>query len=187
MAIAVASLPIAAGLAVATGTLGAEFEQAPRMLAGGSVVVLVTLYGHEQGARVGPALRRAGAGSIERGRSLAASAIEAVDAAGQVTVRPDESIHAIPGYPPLPDDLAAEIEDEAWRLPADLPLSELAARIERRLRLAYDLEAVEVTVDPRGTATIAAATPVSAIRSLRSPSNSRNRPAAARRATPRSS
>ncbi|MDQ2050946.1 hypothetical protein RBH26_10680 [Natronolimnohabitans sp. A-GB9] len=96
---------------------------------------------------------------LERGRSLSADAIDAVDAMGKVTIRTGDRIREFDGYPPLDPQLRATLADGVWRLPADLPLSELEARLEDRLRTTYDLEAVTVAVDARGRATITAAPP----------------------------
>ncbi|WP_135667322.1 hypothetical protein [Halorhabdus rudnickae] len=161
--LAVASLLIAGVVATSIGGVAVQLKHVPRMVTGGSVVVLLTVFGFEQGRRVGSTLRRDGSEPIERGRSLADVAVDAIDASGQVTIRPQGAIRTVPGYPELPGDLQSEIAAERWRLPADLPLSELERRIERQLLLKHDLEAAEVTVNPRGTATVAGAPPASGI------------------------
>lgn len=161
--LAIISLPVAAVVAIAIGVLAWHPEQAPRMVAGGSVVPLVTVYGFEQGTRVGSVMHSDRGGGLERGRSLAGVAVGGIDAAGQVTIRSHGAIRTVPGYPDLPGELERSISAAQWRLPADLPLSELESRIERQLRLAYDLEVADVTVDPRGKATVAVATPASGI------------------------
>lgn len=161
--VALLSLPVGAAVGVRAGVLAPSFDQVPRIATGAIVVVVLALYGFTQGARVGSAVRRDASGTIERGRPLSAAAITAVDASGQVTIRPSGAIRSLPGYPSLPVNLEAALEEERWRLPADLPLSELEGRIERQLGMAYDLAAVQVTVDPRGTASVAAAPQVGGI------------------------
>lgn len=162
-ALAAVALPVAAGLSIQLGVVATQLDQIPRATAGGIVVVLGTVYAFEQGTQIDSVLRRDGADPVERGRPLSSAAITAVDASGQVTIRPSGEIRSISGYPDLPPELRAAIQEERFRLPADLPLGELEDRIERQLEGTYDLEAVEVTVDARGTASVAAAPPVGGI------------------------
>lgn len=163
LVVGLVSLPAAVVVAVFLDVAPPGIEQAPRIVAGGTVVVLSVLYGFSLGARVGSALRRDGGAEREHGRPLSSSAIDSVDATGQVTISPSTDVGDVSGYPPLSEDLRATIASEQWRLPADLPLSELEARIERQLRTTYGLSQVDVTVDPRGTASVDAAPPVTGI------------------------
>ncbi len=82
---------------------------------------------------------------------------------GTVTVRPTGPVGDVEGYPPLPADLRATIAGGSWEFPADLPISELETRLAERLRTDHDLADVEVSIDDRGRATIAAAAPVGAL------------------------
>ena len=100
---------------------------------------------------------------IVRGQVLSADAIDAVDAMGHVTIRPTGSIREFDGYPPVPPALRTTLEDGSWRFPADLQLSELERRLECRLESAYDLSLVDVSIDGRGRATIAAAPPAKGV------------------------
>jgi len=68
-------------------------------------------------------------------------------------------IRDIDGYAPMQADLRSELASQSWQLPADIPIAEMESRLEDRLRSTYDLPAVSVSVDARGTATIAAAPP----------------------------
>jgi len=141
------------------GVLDPVVGQLPRMAVLAVVAGLVGAYAESLGTRLGTKLHRGVPRSTERGRPLSADAIDAVDAAGQVTVRPAGEVRDIDGHPPLPAALRDRLEEGAWRLPADLPVGELERRLEQRVRSGYDVEAVSVDIDRRGRATIAAAPP----------------------------
>jgi hypothetical protein len=63
------------------------------------------------------------------------------------------------GYPPLSPDLRRTLKAGSWRLPADIPLSELESRLGERLRTDHDLADVDVEIDEQARATIIAAPP----------------------------
>ncbi|MFC4541107.1 hypothetical protein ACFO5R_04080 [Halosolutus amylolyticus] len=163
--------PIAGGTVTAVVTAGALYavdvvDPSTAQLGlylGLGLVLVLGLYATTCGTRLAADLPRDAAGPIERTKPLAAEAIDAVDAMGQVTIRSSGGVREFEGYPPLGPDLRATLEDGAWRFPADLPLSELETRLEDRLRTTYDLEAVSVSVDGRGRATITAAPPASGV------------------------
>ncbi|WP_436346641.1 hypothetical protein [Natronorubrum sp. FCH18a] len=135
----------------------------PGLLLGTGLGFVLGLYATSWGVQLAADLPRTTAGSIERTQPLAADAIDAVDAMGQVTIRLSGGVREFEGYPPLGPGLRAALEDGSWRLPADCPLSELETRLEDRLRTSYDLEAISVSVDGRGRATIAAAPPANGV------------------------
>ncbi len=151
------------GLAAVIGsTLGvvdptAIQSQAPRVAAATALVTLVGLGATSQADRIAATLPHNTPFPLVRGRPLAPDAVNAVDAVGHVTVRAAGDIREFDGHPPLSPALRQALEAGAWRLPADLPLSELEVRLETRLRWRYDLAAVSVSIDGRGRATIAVA------------------------------
>ncbi|SIS01132.1 hypothetical protein [Natronorubrum thiooxidans] len=134
--------------------------QLPRLSIGSGVVFALALYADSYGARLADELPRATAQPTVRTQPLAADAIDAVDAAGQVTIRSVGSVRDHEGYPPLGPSLRTTLEDGRWRLPADLSRSELETRLEDRLRTTHDLAAIDVAIDGRGRATITAAPPI---------------------------
>lgn len=154
---------VAGGLGYGVGLVEVAGGQVLRIVAAGVVVVFLCLYGFSRGVALAAALPRDSRRDVERGRPLAAAALEAVDATGQVTIRPTGDVRTIDGYPSLPADLREQLAATSVQLPADLPLGELEARIEGQLRSRFDLAAVSVSVDSRGRATVAAAPPVSGI------------------------
>lgn len=152
---------LAAGIANAllVGMVQGGPELLVRLVVAVGLVPVAGLFGYSQGVRLAENLPLETERETERRRHLAGDAIDAVDASGQVTIKPAGPVRDLEGYPALPPGLRTELSDESWSLPADLPLSELATRIEARLRTEYDLAEVLVSVDSRGQATIAAAPP----------------------------
>jgi len=153
---------LSSGASFAAGVVGPETVQ-PGLLLGLGLVFVLGLAATSWGRQLGTDLPRSTAGSIDRTQPLAADAIDAVDAMGQVTIRSSGSVREFEGYPPLGPALRQSLADGAWRLPADLPLSALETRLEAQLRSTYDLERVSVAVDRRGRATITAAPPTNGV------------------------
>ncbi|APW96625.1 potassium transporter TrkA [Halobiforma lacisalsi AJ5] len=141
------------------GLVEPTIAQSPRLLVAVLVVLMLALYAHNQGDKLGAELPHRVSLTALRQRTLSADVVELVGSMGQVTVRPTGEIRDMEGYPPLSPELRRSLENGFWRLPADLPLSELEVRLEERLRTEYDLTDVEVTIDERAGATIAAAPP----------------------------
>ncbi|WP_253737571.1 TrkA C-terminal domain-containing protein [Halohasta salina] len=123
------------------------------------VVLMLALYAHARGDSLGSSLpRRFSLGSLGS-RTLNTDVIELVEGRNQVRVRVDGDVGDIEGYPALSPALRSEITAGRWAFPADLPLAELERRFADRLQSAFDLAAVNVTIDRRGRATVAAAPP----------------------------
>ncbi|AGN00453.1 TrkA-C domain protein [Salinarchaeum sp. Harcht-Bsk1] len=142
------------------GLIDPTIQQSPRLLVALTVVMMLALYAHNQGDKLGASLpRRFSLRSLRR-QTLSADVISVVGGIGQVTIRPVGEVDDVEGYPPLGAELRGEIASETWDLPADLPLAELEARLEDRLRTDYDLADVSVAIDERGRASIAAAPPM---------------------------
>lgn len=135
----------------------------PRLLVAVLVVIMLALYAHSQGDKLGSELPRRVSLTSVRKRTLSADVVEFVGNVGHVTVRPAGEIRDMEGYPPLSADLRAAISEGSWNLPADLPLSELENRLEDRLRTDHELADVSATIDEQGRATIAAAPPSSGL------------------------
>jgi len=121
------------------------------------VVMMMSLYAHAQGDRVGGSLPRRLSYRRLRERGLAADVVELVGGRGQVHVTVAGEVADIEGYPPLPAAVRTAIGEGEWPFPVDLPLAELERRLEDRLRTRYDLAEVDATIDERGVARLAAA------------------------------
>lgn len=165
---------VALGLAAANGyavglplrpTGIADTARLLPVTAGAFVVAALGLYAHSQAETVAADLPIEAARHSRRERGLSAAALESVDAAGRVAIAAGGAVRDIDGHPPLDPGLRRMLESESWRLPADLPLSELESRLEARLRTSYDLATVSASIDERGRATIAAAPPANGVSS----------------------
>ena len=141
------------------GLVDPAISQSPRLLVAALVVMMLSLYAHSQGDKLGASFPRRFSIAKLRKQTLSTDVVDFVGGIGQVTVRPTGEIGDIDGYPPLPADLREELLGGSWRFPADLPLAELESRLARRLRTEYDLAAADVAIDARGRATIDAAPP----------------------------
>jgi len=159
VAAALVALPAAGANGYAAGVVGTTVEQAPRLLIAALVALMLALYANSQGSALAGGLPRDLSQATRSQRTLSADAVDSVDGSGQVTVRATGEIRGIEGYPPLSPELLTTLETGVWRLPADLPLSELETRLEDRLRSDYGLADVAVSVDARGRAAVAAAPP----------------------------
>lgn len=161
--VGIATVPAAIGTGVALGVFDPALAHGPRIALASLVAGLLGVLATSRGNRVATELPRDRTVPIVRGRALSADAIDAVDAAGQVTIRPTGAIREFEGYPPLSPELRTTLEDGAWRFPADLQLAELERRLQGRLRTEYGLSRVEVSIDGRGRATVAAASPAKSV------------------------
>ena len=141
------------------GLVEPDIAQSPRLLVAVLVVLMLALYAHNQGDKLGAELPRRLSLTSIRQRTLSADVVELVGTMGQVTVRPTGEIRDMEGYPPLPSELRMALKTGSWRLPADIPLSELEVRLEERLRTDHDLADIDVRIDEQARATIAAAPP----------------------------
>lgn len=136
------------------------------------VVLMVTLYAHAQGDKLGANLPRRFTIRNLTERTLSTDVVELVGGRGQVRVTVAGDVDDVEGYPPLPTELRTELREGEWTFPADVPLSELETRLADRLRSDYDLSDVSVRLDERARATLAAAPPTGAL-SKRVPTGSR--------------
>lgn len=136
------------------------------------VVLMLCLWAHSQGDKLAIATpRRLTLGSLKSAR-VSENLASLVDAYGQIKIRPFGEIQDMEGYPPLPDELRAQLAEGAWRFPAKLSRAELEARLEERLITEHELAEADVTIDAEGRAEIAAAPPVAGL-SRRIPSGKR--------------
>jgi hypothetical protein len=127
------------------------------------VVISTTLYTHNAGDKLGARLPKRLTLRSLRERTLSADVIERVGRRGEVRVTVAGDVADLEGYPPVPEELRAEIREGTWTFPADLPLSELETRVEAELREEFDLPEVSVTLDERANASVAAAPPAAGL------------------------
>jgi hypothetical protein len=158
-------------LALADPSLTASDNQI-RLTVAVLVVLMVTLYAHAQGDKMGANLPRKLSLRSLTARTLSTDVVELVGGRGQVRVTVTGEVGDVEGFPSLSPELRTQIADGEWTFPADVPLAELETRVEDRLRTEFDLADVVVRLDEQARATVAAAPPVSGL-SKRLPSGKR--------------
>lgn len=141
----------------------AVLQSGTRVVVALIVVLMLALYAHAKGDAMGSTVPKRLSLKNIRERTLSSEVVELVGSRGEVRIDVVGEIIDMEGYPPLSEGLRSEIRDGDWRLPADLPLSELEARFSDRLRTELDLADVSVSIDERGRATVIAAPPLSGI------------------------
>ena len=138
-------------------------ERAPAILTAIIVVLMLSLYAHAQGDRLGAGAPKRISLKQLRDRTLSTDVIELVGGRGRVSVEVSGEVSDMEGYPPLPAETRRAILDDDWTFPAHLPLAELEERFAERLRTELDLADVAVRIDERARATVAAAPPTGAL------------------------
>lgn len=138
------------------GLIDPAVASSPRIVVAIVVVMMLSLYAHSQGDKLGAAIPRRFSFRQLRVRTLSA---EALDRFGDVTVTVTGTVDDLEGYPPLPAPLRTQIEAGSWSFPGDLPLSAVEQRFAERLKTEFDLADVSVSVDANGHASVAAAPP----------------------------
>jgi hypothetical protein len=127
------------------------------------VVSMLALYAHSKGDAMGATLPKRLSLSSFRSRTLSKELADLVNGGDEVRVEVVGQVADMEGYPPLSDELRAELRNAELTFPADLRLDELEARMAERLSTEYDLGDVSVTIDERGRATVVAAPPFSGL------------------------
>ena len=138
-------------------------ERAPAILTAIIVVLMISLYAHAQGDKLGANVPKRISLKQLRDRTLSTDVIELVGGRGQVSVEVAGEVNDMEGYPPLPADTRRAILDGEWTFPADLPLAELEERFAERLQTELDLADVAVRIDEQARATVSAAPPTGAL------------------------
>lgn len=154
------------------GLVDAEVAQSASGITAFLLVLMLSLWAHSQGDKLGGTVPRQLTLARLRTAGLSTEILDRVDTYGQVRIRPLGDVGDIEGYPPLPDDVRAKIQADSWKFPADLSLAELEAKLTEKLADAYELSEVSVSVTDRGYAEIHAA-PATAGLSRRVPSGKR--------------
>jgi hypothetical protein len=141
----------------------AVIQSGSRIIVALIVVLMLALYAHAKGDAMGASVPKRFSLQTLRDQTLSSDVIEFVGSRGEVRIEVVGEVVDMEGYPPLSEATRAEIRDDEWRLPADLPISELETRFADRLRTELDLADVSVDIDELGRATVIAAPPLSGI------------------------
>lgn len=127
------------------------------------VVTMLSLYTHSLGDRLATEIPHRFTLERLRATTVSADVVELVGGRGEVPVTVVGEVRDMEGYPPLPESLRAELGAVTWRFPADLPLEVLERRMAERFRTEFDVEDVDVAIDSRGRASVAAAPPTAGV------------------------
>lgn len=127
------------------------------------VIMMMSLYAHSQGDRLGASLPRRISLRKLGEQTLSADLAEVVAGRNELRIRVTGPVEDVEGYPPLPEGLREEIRTAEYTFPQDLQVSELEARFAERLRTEFDLGDVSVAIDERGRASVTAAPPFSGL------------------------
>lgn len=160
--LAVALAGVNGGLLALADKSITQNPDAPRLVTAIIVVAMLAMYAHQKGDTMGAEFPHRFTLSGLRTRTLSTELADIVGG-NEVRVRVAGEVEDMEGYPPLPEDLRAELRAVEWRFPADLRLDELETRVADRLRTEFDLSDVSVSVDERGRATVSAAPPFSGL------------------------
>jgi len=161
--LAVALAGINGGLLALADPTILDSANAPTIMTGLLVVMMMSLYAHAKGDQLGASVPRRISLRKLGEQTLSTDLVDVVAGRNEIRIHVVGEIEDIEGYPPLPEDLRAKIRDTDWRFPADLQVSELESRLAERLRTEFDLGDVTVSIDERGRATVAAAPPFSGL------------------------
>ncbi len=154
------------------GLLDEEVAQSSAGIAAFLVVLMLSLWAHSQGDKLGAAVPRNITLTGLRQVGLSNDLLERVDSYGQIRIKPIGTIENIEGYPPLTDETREAMRAGAWKFPADLSIAELEAKLAEKLTEEYNLSEVSVSINADGLAAISAA-PETAGLSRRVPSGKR--------------
>jgi len=136
---------------------------AGRLITAIMVVGMLSMYAHSKGDKMAAEFPRRLSLSGLRGKTISRELADLINNGDEVRIRVVGEVADMEGYPPLPEELRAELRNAEVTMPADLRLDELESRVADRLRTEYDLGDVSVTVDERGRATVVAAPPFSGL------------------------
>lgn len=160
--LAVALAGVNGGLLALADQSITQSPDAPRLVTAIIVVAMLAMYAHQKGDTMGAAFPHRFTLAGLRSRTLSTDLADIVGG-DEVRVRVAGEVSDVEGYPPLSEDLRAELRAADLRFPADLRLDELEGRVAGRLRTEFDLADVSVSVDERGRATVSAAPPFSGL------------------------
>ncbi|MEF8779370.1 MAG: TrkA C-terminal domain-containing protein [Haloferacaceae archaeon] len=135
-------------------------ENAVAILTAILVVLMLSLYAHSRGDKLGANVPRRVSLRDLRERTLSTDVVELVGGRGRVRVTVAGEIEDLEGYPPLPLELREGIKAGDWTFPADVPVDELESRFRERLLTEFDLADAVVSIDERARARISAAPPI---------------------------
>ncbi len=145
---------------ISGGLLGLVDEELAQSSAGITaflVVLMLSLWAHSQGDKLGATVPRHLTLTGLRQAGLSTDILTRVDSYGQIRIKPVGAIGDIEGYPQLPEETRKTLREGSWKFPAALSIQELETRLAEKLLSEYDLSEVTVSINADGLAEISAA------------------------------
>jgi hypothetical protein len=139
------------------GLLDETVAQSSAGMAAFLVVLMLSLWAHGQGDKLGATVPRYISFSQLHRTGFSAEFLDRVDSYGQIRIKPVGSVEDIEGFPPLSDGTREAIRSSTWKFPADLSAAELETKLAEKLVSEHNLSEVVVAIDPNGLAEISAA------------------------------
>jgi len=136
---------------------------APRLITAILVVGMISLYAHSKGDQMAVDFPRRISLSKLRSKTVSRELADFMSGGDEVRIRVVGEVADMEGYPPLSEELRAELRNAELTFPSDLKLAEFEERMAQRLETEYDLGDVSVSIDERGHATVVAAPPFSGL------------------------
>jgi len=161
--LAIALAGVSGGLLALADRSITSAPNAERVITAIVLVGMVSLYAHSKGDQMGATFPKRLSLKQLRDRKLSTDVVELVAGREEVRIRVVGEVADMEGYPPLSESLRAEIRGGEWTFPVDLRIGELETRLEDRLKTAFDLGDVTVSIDEQGRATVVAAPPFSGL------------------------
>jgi len=121
------------------------------------VVMMVSMYCHSQGDKMGAEFPHRVTLKTLKDRTLPTDVIERVGRFGQVRINVVGEVVEMEGYAPVSDETKSLIKEREWTFPADLSVSELENRMAEKLVEEFELSDVSVSIDDKGNARVIAA------------------------------
>jgi hypothetical protein len=161
--LAIAMAGVNGGLLALTDQTILSGPNAGRLVTAILVVGMLALYAHSKGDQMATEFPRRLTLSQLRSQTISRALADLVSGGDEVRIRVVGEVADMEGYPPLPEELRAELRNAELTFPSDLRLDEFEERVADQLETEYDLGDASVTVDERGKATVVAAPPFSGL------------------------
>lgn len=145
---------------ISGGLLGLLDETVAQSAAGMTaflVVLMLSLWAHSQGDKLGEAVPRHISFSQLHRTGFSAEFLERVDTYGQLHIKPVGTVEDIEGFPSLSEETREAIRNSSWKFPAALTIPELEAKLAEKLTSEHTLSEVAVSINADGLAEISAA------------------------------
>ena len=137
------------------GLLDPEIAETPVAVTAVLIVLMASLWAHDQGDKTAQQVPRRLTLATIRDRTLPTDLVERVGGFGEVSIEVETVDEHTEGE--LSEELREAIVGERFRFPAELTVGEIEGRLADRLAALHDLTDVSVSIDGHGRASVLAA------------------------------